>query len=72
MRFDTNTHTEEKVMQRQSRERFEDAGLKEDWSDVATNHGMSAATISGKRKGMDSPQGLQREYGPTNTTILHN
>lgn len=38
--------------------------------DVATNHGIKAATRSWKRKEQNPPQSLEGEYGLENTLIL--
>ena len=60
-------HTEEKVVWRQSKERFEDAGL-EDWSDGATNRGIPAATLNWKRQ--DSPLEPPDGARPVDSLIL--
>ena len=58
----------EKVKWGKSGGRFEDAVL-EDWSDVATNQGMPAATRWWRGKGRILPKSLQWKGNPTNTLI---
>lgn len=63
-----HAHTQEKVVWRNSRQRFRDTGF-EDWIDVATRQEMQAATRSWKRQRTDGlPESLEN-IQPTKTLI---